>query len=206
LHGADCEGNLTKQIILKIKIQKNNQLNRVINILKNIKMYKVLIIIAVMIICKIDVKGQDEGIAIGDQIGKLAPGINYAYDAAGNRTSRKFLDVIGPIIIGDDPVVIKSAEIETGYEEVTLLPLEDCKIEVYPNPVKDELFVEIMNGDNKETYRLMIFDSTGKMVKENRRQGNGKEPIDMSMFPSGVYYLIISTKEGKLEFKIVVSQ
>ncbi|MCL2072336.1 MAG: T9SS type A sorting domain-containing protein [Marinilabiliaceae bacterium] len=164
-------------------------------------MYKILIIIAVMIICNIDLAGQ--------QLPSTSS-INYTYDNAGNRVSRVYtISIVKPktaeVEIETEIETEIEIEGEGKEEEETLLLIEDSKIEVYPNPVKDELFVEIMNGDNKETYRLVIFDSTGKMVNDTKRQGNGKEPIDMSMFPSGVYYLIISTKEGKLEFKIVVS-
>ena len=165
----------------------------------------ILISIAALIICNIQViaqKEEDDRGTTGNGFEMMTEGINYQYDNAGNRIKRIYVELVGPIIIGDDPVVIKSAEIEIDEDE-TLLNSQEREIQVYPNPVKDELFVDIQKGDINENYRLMIFDSAGKMLKESRRQGNGNEPIDMSLFPSGVYFLIINTQEGKVEYKIV---
>ena len=144
-----------------------------------------------MIVCNIELIGQGIGIGIEPFI---VDEIQYGYDDAGNRTSRTYIILfVGP----------KSEEIEITDDDETLSNAQERDVQVYPNPVKDELFVEIQKGDENENYRLMLFDGSGKMLKESNRQGNGKEPIDMRLFPSGVYYLIISSREGKLEYKIV---
>ena len=150
-----------------------------------------LLIFAALIVCKIELIGQ--GVGIGT-LPLIVDEIQYGYDDAGNRTSRTYtITIIGK----------KSEEIETTDADETLSNAVERSLQIYPNPVKDELFVDIQKGDENENYRLMLFDGSGKMLKESYRQGNGKEPIDMRLFPNGVYFLIINTQEGKLEYKIV---
>ena len=159
-----------------------NNINQKIYIQINMKKY-ILISIAALLVCNIQM------------IGQTPKSVAYTYDNAGNRISRYIVIIKEPKLEG------KSTEIEN--EDEYLINDYEREIQVYPNPVRDELFVDIQRGDDKENYRLMLFDSAGKMLKENRRQGNGNEPIDMSLFPSGVYFLIINTQEGKVEYKIV---
>ena len=154
---------------------------------------QILVIIAAMIFCNIDVTGQ-KGL---EEV--MIDGINYTYDNAGNRISRIYVE---PPIMRSG-IEKKIGEFEDSNDEETLNSTEMCEIQVYPNPVKDELFVEIQKGDNNENYRLMFFDSAGKMLKEGKRQGNGRESVDLSLFPTGVYFLIINTQDGKWEYKIV---
>ena len=117
--------------------------------------------------------------------------VAFTYDLAGNRITRSI------ITVRQEP---------NGNPEEPKSGLNEPDIQVYPNPVREELFIEIWEGDNEKNYRFLMFDMSGKMVKESNQQGNGKYPVDMSAFINGTYILVINYEEGKREFKITKSE
>lgn len=70
---------------------------------------------------------------------------------------------------------------------------------VYPNPVNDELNVE-MNLINSSDVIINIYDVTGRMVNSYScgliPQGKHMERIDVSSLNSGIYHLTITTNSG----------
>jgi len=144
------------------------------------------------------------------QIGELKPpepiteSIYFTYDNSGNRISRSY----GLTVVrddnedDDDELTTSSSEL---FEDGKTLEngSQEREIHVYPNPVRDELIVDILNGDEEKSYRFLMFDMSGKMVKESKQQGNGRFLVDMSAFINGTYILVINYEEGKREFKII---
>ena len=132
--------------------------------------------------------------------------VQYTYDLAGNRISRIIVTSL-PIEMNNDD----DDELETrmgGYNEEDAEPnpsegLSEREIHVYPNPVREELTIEIWKGAEEDIYNLLFYDSSGKQLITKKRQGNGTEPVDMSYLPKGIYFLIINTDKDKKEFKIV---
>lgn len=72
------------------------------------------------------------------------------------------------------------------------------RLEVYPNPAKDKLFIEFRELDaRKLTLRLM--DKTGKTVIKNQWElntGAGKRSLSLKDLPSGMYHLQLLTSKG----------
>ena len=132
--------------------------------------------------------------------------VQYTYDLAGNRISRIIVTSL-PIEMNNDD----DDDLETrmgGYNENTPEPtpiegLSEREIHVYPNPVREELTIEIWKGAEEENYNLLFYDSAGKQIISKNRRGNGTEPVDMSYLPKGIYFLIIKGEKGKFEFKII---
>jgi hypothetical protein len=65
----------------------------------------------------------------------------------------------------------------------SLKKYENISINIYPNPTKDLLYLEVLNETNFET--LEIFNLQGQLI----RQEEVKTNIDVSNLPSGVYFL-----------------
>ncbi|MEZ4909380.1 MAG: T9SS type A sorting domain-containing protein [Saprospiraceae bacterium] len=67
---------------------------------------------------------------------------------------------------------------------------------VYPNPTLDKLYLQgvdnILNVD--------IYDSQGKMLPTNQ---NRFDTIDMEMYPQGIYFIKIQTKESTKTLRII---
>jgi len=171
------------------------------------------------IICELQVSGQ----IIKDPITKPVPTVEevyYTYDAAGNRINRKIIQVLPVIVCDDDDDDDDDLETDDDDDELEIRSggyIEDPEtdknkgfsnanereIHVYPNPVREEVTIEIWNGEEEDNYRQLFYDSAGKLLIDKKRQGNGKEPVDMSQYATGIYLLIINYNDGKKEYKIV---
>jgi hypothetical protein len=77
-------------------------------------------------------------------------------------------------------------------------------IQVYPNPTRGELRIE--NGKLR-IENVEIFDVMGKKQKaESRKQKENltvSRSYDLTVFPSGIYFLRIQTENGVITKKVV---
>lgn len=95
---------------------------------------------------------------------------------------------VGTITINSDCIygynitVTQEGSIPTGTSDS-----EENHIEVFPNPVKDILFIEGLTHEAK----VSIYDSQGTMILNKQALDNG---LDISRFASGVYTLKIDYK------------
>lgn len=83
---------------------------------------------------------------------------------------------------------------------VNLLSQEEFKknLIIYPNPVKDKLFIE---SPNIALEQVNIYDLSGKMVFKQKDLSN--DNLDVSHLQSGVYILKIKTPVGVVQRKLV---
>jgi hypothetical protein len=76
--------------------------------------------------------------------------------------------------------------------------MDDISINVYPNPVKDVLFVEILNLQNLNPFDLLIHDKYGKLQYTDRFRR--KAQVDVSKLPQGTYSITVrNDKNAKTE-------
>ena len=80
-----------------------------------------------------------------------------------------------------------------GINEATLQ-----KVKFYPNPVKNQLFIEL--GDQNLT-GITIIDASGRVVKTITN--NTAKSIDVSSLTQGIYFLKISTRTSVSTNKFV---
>ncbi|MFK8059715.1 MAG: T9SS type A sorting domain-containing protein [Polaribacter sp.] len=73
------------------------------------------------------------------------------------------------------------------------------EILLFPNPVNDILKISIQN--NEEIKSTKIFNILGKMILESK-----KEIIDVSNFPSGIYWLKIENTANKIALKRIIKE
>ena len=117
--------------------------------------------------------------------------VDYAYDNAGNRTSRKVVSLAqtAPKKHTEDPAPVVDQ-------------LGERTVKVYPNPTKGALAVEITGGDEKDDLQILLFSAQGTQL-QTLKAITGKTPVNMLAYPSGWYILrIVAGKEIK-EMKIV---
>ncbi len=70
-------------------------------------------------------------------------------------------------------------------------------IKMYPNPVNNELNIELPQDNN----RLIVSDIVGKIIFDNSIPSNFK--LDMSHFKSGIYFLKAENSSGILNGKVI---
>jgi len=65
------------------------------------------------------------------------------------------------------------------------------QISIYPNPVKNELFIKL---NNLKVTKMSIFDYSGRLVKSINENVNS---INVSDLQQGIYFLKVSTENGE---------
>ncbi len=96
---------------------------------------------------------------------------------------------------GADYTTIKYVQAQ-GIEE----PIENCKLEVYPNPAKSFFVVSLpsagLNTLNATCYTLKMFNISGKLIKEITFKG--EKTVPLKDIKSGVYFLKVGDNLSKL--------
>jgi len=103
-----------------------------------------------------------------------------------------------------------NAQVMEGVQhayEITTLAVEDLdskerNILLYPNPVKDFLFIDF-NDKNYQDSNYVLFDSQGKLIKTGNLNQQ-KSELDFSLLPTSVYIIQIFQKNQNIKtFKII---
>jgi len=116
--------------------------------------------------------------------------IKYDYDAAGNRITRRCLEV-----------TLRSATAPMDSSEVEA-DLNDLKVTIYPNPTKGVIVAGLsaFNPTTRITY--MLFTADGRKLQQLNAQSD-RTSIDLSNCSPGVYLLKVFANKKELEFKII---
>ncbi|MPT32237.1 MAG: T9SS type A sorting domain-containing protein [Chryseobacterium sp.] len=96
--------------------------------------------------------------------------------------------------------------VQHSYEILTLavedLDSKERNILLYPNPVKDLLFVDF-SDKNYQDSNYVLFDSQGKLIKKGNLSQQRSE-LDLSLLPSSVYIIQVFQKNQVIKsFKII---
>lgn len=75
------------------------------------------------------------------------------------------------------------------------------KVNLYPNPASDAIFLESTNADFQGSYR--IFDASGRLLQSSSAQGQSFS-VDIRALPEGIYFVQIETKRGAVVQRFVV--
>ena len=104
-------------------------------------------------------------------------GIQYSYDALGNRTQETKTSTL-------------------SIEEVTTAK----NFKLYPNPFKDELY---LSSDNQTIKEVSIIDMAGKLIKTIANINATHYQLDASYMVTGNYLIQIKTDEGVEVHKVI---
>lgn len=111
--------------------------------------------------------------------------IVYEYDAAGNRTARKVLEMRS------------STHVDTSY---FIDNIGNSVLRIYPNPTENVVHIELPDSDIP--YLLRVFSNTGTPIIE-KETNTGHIDIDIGGHPSGVYLVEIVIGKEKTIWKII---
>ena len=80
---------------------------------------------------------------------------------------------------------------------------DDLEITIFPNPSKDVINI---NVNNSLISSIELFDISGKMIHSSGNlKGNKNQPLDLSNYSSGIYFLKVYTNNG-LQIKRFLKQ
>ena len=94
---------------------------------------------------------------------------------------------------------------------LTPLSIDDNKfkknLSIYPNPVKDELFIKVSPQLSSKIESLKIYTIEGKLVesRNNLKATNGEIEVNISGLRSSLYFMTITSEDAQqATFKILV--
>jgi hypothetical protein len=114
--------------------------------------------------------------------------IEYAYDASGNRITRK-----------KEIVLTKSSE---SPATVFTEELAERAIKIYPNPTEGHLKVEISDFDKCQSISLNIYNMQGQVILKRKMESSVCD-LDISGRPNGLYVLQINIDGENTSWKII---
>lgn len=120
--------------------------------------------------------------------------ITMSYDSAGNQTLR-VLCLTGCNPTAKPAKVIK--EIESLTDEDLLKFSEEDVISYYPNPVKEELYLQWQLTQDNYVTSISIYSITGQVLRTFQVNWDTNNlNIPFQQYPSGIYIVMLSFKDG----------
>lgn len=117
--------------------------------------------------------------------------IEITYDAAGNRITRKVLQVRMDSKGG--------LQADSSYY---LDRMQTMQMKVYPNPTQGKIYIEIQEAEETVANTIRIYNSQGQIIHEKEGVGDRME-VDVSSFPAGYYLVELSANGEHSSWKIV---
>ena len=117
--------------------------------------------------------------------------LTFSYDGAGNQISRTLC------INCVSKTVEEIKEIEAITQDDLLQFSEKDFISYYPNPVKEELYLQWQLSNDNYITSVQLYSVTGQVLRSYQQslQGNNLT-IPFQQYPSGIYIVLMSYKDG----------
>lgn len=122
-------------------------------------------------------------------INSFAQKITFQYDIAGNQISRSYC-----LSCRQSNLPIKEfKDLETSDLQ-KFFP--DDVISFYPNPVKDELYLEWELINENKVLNIQVYNINGQLLKNIDEFSNNKTVISFQEFTTGTYIIILNYATG----------
>lgn len=122
--------------------------------------------------------------------------VNHTYTTEGYYDIK--LSGISPLSCQDTLSRVLRVEPATGTSAI----LNGTSLNLYPNPVSDQLTLSFSNGDIPADLSVELINSVGTSVYY-ASEGTKNTTINMSEFPSGIYFIKLKSGKDSLNKKIV---
>jgi hypothetical protein len=122
--------------------------------------------------------------------GRNAP-LSYSYTDPKSPAVKTYYQILQRDVDGSQtfsPVLINQCE-------------QNESIKVYPNPVKNDCLVSMQTEINGAA-TLRLYDSKGRLLQQKQagiQAGNNQFRISMSGYTQGIYSLVITSNDGKVQ-------
>ena len=80
------------------------------------------------------------------------------------------------------------------------------KIDVFPNPAKDNISIKFFNDNNIENRKIKIMNLNGQLVKEIQSSAFSLLTIDVKDLNAGIYFIKIQEKDKVMVSKFVIEK
>ena len=126
----------------------------------------------------------------------------YTYDASGNRIGKKVIQLLA------DKSTEYENEDEAQTEETIVYSefLQNIKVNIYPNPTKGRLTVELNSEEILPEVKISVYNMNGQRIHENKMPPSdyiSKSTVDLTGHKTGMYVMKIETGNYVSEWKII---
>ena len=139
---------------------------------------------------------------ITNLMAQTKPYFEYTYDAAGNRTNRKYITLYGPRYNVYDSTKTKNSDSIKEQPIVYKDKIGNSDIKIYPNPTHNVLNIEVTNGVDDADALIGIYDQQGRIVEEFRGLKT-MNTLDFKSKAPGMYIIRIISDGKKTEWKVM---
>jgi len=124
-------------------------------------------------------------------LGNAQTKLTFGYDAAGNQISRM-------LCINCFSKPVKDVkEIESITQDDLLQFAEKDVISYYPNPVKEELYLQWQLTKDNYVTSINLYSLTGQILRTYQQNFQDNHlTIPFQNYPSGIYLVLLSYKDG----------
>jgi len=135
--------------------------------------------------------------------------ISFEYDNSGNRVLREVIEIPAAPLANDSTTVnVEGPKSKKSSDSIApvnpvLSSLPDGReVNIYPNPTRGQLLIEISEIKEGESGKLLILSMEGKII-EQRAIKDKTIHVDLSRQARGNYILRLRLGEQKKEWQIV---
>lgn len=110
-------------------------------------------------------------------------------------------DTTGPPILYDIDTIIFIVKQPSGFQPTDY---SEQKINVYPNPTKDKMFIEF-SSQRFSAVMIELVNKFGTKVYQQTKPGNTNTiEINVNVYPNGFYFIKVYSNETVLTKKIII--
>lgn len=129
--------------------------------------------------------------------------LTFEYDAAGNQIKRVLCLNCSSTTAKGVPI----NEIEALTDDDLLKFSPEDVISYYPNPVKEELYLQWELTENKLVNSIQVVSLTGQVLRSyGSVLGNNNKNIAFQSYPSGVYLVVLYYSNGDQKSIKIIKQ
>ena len=127
--------------------------------------------------------------------------IRFNYDEAGNQTSRFYILISNRTSSAINATAKKINDIDLYTSDISE------KIKYFPNPVKEELFVQWTNDAEKSVEKVILYNSAGQQLQAFKMTfSENTSTISFKDLPSGFFSVELFYTNGELKNLKVIKQ
>jgi hypothetical protein len=152
-------------------------------------MKKIIILLLLSIACSIEFVSSQTTVS----------SLSYSYDAAGNMTARTIVFPVNSLKekIENDSINGKENKEQPFFDEIN-----ERKIQLWPNPTKGLLKVEVENKQPGDNLNIEVYNTSGTRLFEQSLSGSNGE-IDLSVYANGTYFLVLNINGQSRNWTII---
>jgi hypothetical protein len=127
----------------------------------------------------------------------------YDYDAAGNRTLRKVVQMLYAPPVPIDSLQVTSYELqELKSEQFFVENIAQTEIKIYPNPTTEKITLDIAGWETLQTGIFKLYTMTGQLLQERLVHAVTTE-VSLAGLARGTYILKVQINDRVEDWKII---